>query len=151
MMVASSVMSESISLARQNDNNKFAAIIHARKTEEPAEPIPTSEATTSMPTVSIQSVRPPKPAKIKTPAPPKLSSEVAVNRVGRPAGKGKKSDPNFRQVTAYVPAQLHTNATIALRLANETRVDTEKEDFSELLTRLLANWYEQQNYYKAKV
>jgi hypothetical protein len=68
--------------------------------------------------------------------------------MGRPTGKGKSSDPAFRQVTTYIPQELHSNATIALRLANQLKVDVDKEDFSELLTRLLANWYEKQTFYR---
>lgn len=71
-----------------------------------------------------------------------------VSAMGRPGGKGKKRDPNFRQVTAYIPRQLHTNATVALRLANQVRVDADKEDFSELLSRLLADWYQHQTFYR---
>ena len=102
--------------------NQFAAILQARQKPTGEEPAAVSPAQ-----------RPPEP-----PAP----------AMGRPGGKGKKRDPNYRQVTAYIPQELHNNATIALRLANQAKIDAEKEDFSELLTRLLAGWYERQTFYR---
>jgi len=86
------------------------------------------------------------------PLPIALAS-APVKPSGRPGGKGKKRDPHFRQVTAYIPRQLHTHATVALRLANQIRVNADsvnadKEDFSELLTRLLADWFEHQTFYR---
>ena len=82
-------------------------------------------------------------------APPAVEATAKTpKRTGRTPGKGKSSDPFFRQVTAYIPQELHSNATIALRLANQSRVEAAKEDFSELLTRLLAGWYEKQTFYR---
>lgn len=111
-------------------DNKFAAILQARSTTG-AEPIVVPPA---------PSAAPAKTNTIVTPAPSKL--------VAKAVGRGKSSDPAFRSVTAYIPQELHSNSTIALRLANQQRADAEKEDFSELLTRLLANWYEKQTYYR---
>ena len=105
--------------------NKFAAILQARHGSTGAETAAVSPA-------QGQPVTP--------------SAVPMVPAIGRPGGK--KSDPNFKQVTAYIPEQLHTNATIALRLANQIRVDADKEDFSELLTRLLADWYQSQTFYR---
>jgi hypothetical protein len=108
--------------AGAKNGNQFAAILQARQK-------PTGED----PVVASPAQRPPEPP---------------VPAMGRPGGKGKKRDPNFRQVTAYIPRQLHDNATIALRLANQDRVNADKEDFSELLTRLLAGWFERQTFYR---
>ncbi|MDR3459672.1 MAG: hypothetical protein P4N60_19760 [Verrucomicrobiae bacterium] len=85
-----------------------------------------------------------------SPAQPRAVAPVTATakRTGRTPGKGKSSDPSFRQVTAYIPLNLHNNATIALRLANQIRIDADKEDFSELLTRLLADWYQGQTFYR---
>ena len=102
--------------------NQFAAILQARH-----KPIGEAPATLS---------------------PAQSQPEPAGPVIGRPGGKGKKRNPNYKQVTAYIPQQLHTNATIALRLANQERVNSDKEDFSELLTRLLAEWYQRQDYYR---
>jgi hypothetical protein len=115
--------------------NKFAAILQARQSPAVMEEEPIAAT--------------PKPT--RNPVAPIVTASASVvpsRQVGRPGGKGKKSNPSFRQVTAYFPKDLHNNATIALRLANQERVDADKEDFSELLTRLLANWYENQAYYR---
>jgi hypothetical protein len=112
--------------------NHFAAIFHAR-TVTGAEP------------AAISPAEPKAVAPVTAAAAP--TAPAPAKRTGRPAGKGKSSDPTFRQVTAYIPQQLHDHATIALRLANQVRVDADKEDFSDLLTRLLADWFEQQQFY----
>ena len=114
-------------------DNKFAAILQARNTTgaESAE------------------VSPAQPRKPVAPVAVTVATETEPpKRIGPTAGKGKSSDPAFRQVTAYIPQELHSNATIALRLANQVRIDVDKEDFSELLTRLLADWYEKQTFYR---
>lgn len=125
--------------------NKFAAIFHARQGSPDAaqaadvEPQAASKPVHQSAQLSVATSRPTAPA----------TNTAAVT--SRASGQGKSSDPRFKQVTAYIPQELHTNATIALRLANQTRIDAEKEDFSELLTRLLSKWYESQNYYKPNV
>jgi hypothetical protein len=117
--------------------NKFAAILQARHGPAVEEPEPAPSVASSRPNPKPTQQRPIAPA---TPEPPR--------RAGRIPGKGKSSDPSYRQVTAYIPQALHNNATIALRLANQVKIDAEKEDFSELLTRLLAAWYERQTFYR---
>lgn len=107
--------------------NKFAAILQARHE-------PTGEETAAV-----------SPAQRN---PVTLAAASMGSAIGRPGGKGKKRDPNYQQVTAYIPRQLHTNATVALRLANQIHVDADKEDFSELLSRLLADWYQHQTFYR---
>ena len=51
-------------------------------------------------------------------------------------GKGKRSDPNFTQVSAYSPKDLHRRVKIELM--------EKDQDFSELVTELLTNWLEKQ-------
>ena len=119
---------------KARSENKFAAILQARNPATGAEPAATSPA-------QPKAVAPEAAATAPT-------ATATAKHTGRPAGKGKSSDPNFRQVTAYIPAELHNHATIALRLANQVRVDADKEDFSDLLTRLLADWFERQTYYR---
>lgn len=109
--------------------NKFAAILQSRQ------PATGTEA------AAISPAQPRAVVTVTTPT-------TTATRTGRPGGKGKSSDPSFHQVTAYIPQELHSNATIALRLANQVRLDADKEDFSELLTRLLADWFERQTYYR---
>ncbi len=56
-----------------------------------------------------------------------------ASRRGRPAG-GKKSDPAYQQVTAYVRRDLYRDVRIALLQ------DPDRLDFSELVDRLLEQW-----------
>ncbi len=64
-------------------------------------------------------------------APPE---ETPAKRIGRPP-VGKKSDPNYTQVTAYVRRDLYRDVRIALLQ------DGSGEDFSELVARLLEDWH----------
>ncbi len=57
----------------------------------------------------------------------------AQRRRGRPSG-GKKSDPAYQQVTAYVRRDLYRDVRIALLQ------DPDRLDFSELVDRLLEQW-----------
>jgi len=130
------------------NTNKFAAIFQARQslTTDYQEPLVKTEKP------PLRRLRPSAAtgvvAQPETDAKPQAPVIAPIKKGGREIGK--RSDPNFNQVTAYIPAQLHNNATIALRLANQNRIDAEKEDFSELLARLLANWYETQTYYRPR-
>lgn len=70
---------------------------------------------------------------------PEQGSE-SPRRTGRPA-TGKKSDPNYRQVTAYVRKDLYRNVTDALY--DESRgLDTKRKEFSELVDELLERWWQ---------
>lgn len=51
---------------------------------------------------------------------------------GRP--KGKRSDPDFEQVTAYIRSKTYRQTKIALLQQDEL------EDFSELIEKLLTEW-----------
>jgi len=53
-------------------------------------------------------------------------------RRGRP--KGKRSDPDFEQVTAYIRKQTHQAIKIALLQEGQDR------EFSELVEELLSDW-----------
>ena len=51
---------------------------------------------------------------------------------GRP--RGKRSDPNFEQITAYIRKQTHQGVKIALLQEGRS------QEFSELVEDLLAKW-----------
>jgi hypothetical protein len=59
-------------------------------------------------------------------------------RVGRPAG-GKKSNAEYQQVTAYIRKRTYRRVQIQL-LEQDA-----KQDFSELVEELLAEWLEQKS------
>ncbi len=51
---------------------------------------------------------------------------------------GKSSNPEFTKITAYIKKATHKKAALIL-------MDQEKEDFSELLERLVSEWIVKQN------
>ena len=65
------------------------------------------------------------------PGPP-LDRPPAPPRRGRPPGK--RSDPGFVQVTAYVPGDLYRRVRIGLL------EDAKGQEFSELVAELLVDW-----------
>jgi hypothetical protein len=85
--------------------------------EAPADPAPTSDrkAERSPPPESP-------PAEVPSPAP----------RQGRPPGK--RSDPAYEQVTAYIPKALYRD--VRIRLLQEGQ----DQEFSELVAELLSAW-----------
>lgn len=68
---------------------------------------------------------------------------VTAQRNGRPA-TGKKSDPNYRQVTAYVRKTLYREVSEALYDDSRGR-DTKPKEFSELVDELLEEWRNKRN------
>lgn len=60
------------------------------------------------------------------------ASETPVRRAGRP--RGKRSDPNYEQVTAYIRKDTHLAVKIALLQEGQGR------EFSELLQDLLGDF-----------
>jgi hypothetical protein len=60
--------------------------------------------------------------------------QTDTSRRGRPAGK--RSDPAYEQVTAYIRRDTHKDVKIALLQNGQGR------EFSELVEELLAKWLE---------
>ncbi len=65
---------------------------------------------------------------VETPAP----AEPKPQKSGRP--RGKRSNPDYEQVTAYIKRETYRNTKIAL-LQQEN-----KQEFSELVEQLLSEW-----------
>ncbi len=63
---------------------------------------------------------------------PALPEPPPARRPGRPPGK--RSDPNFDQVTAYIPHEVNRRVRAALI------EDDKGQEFSELVAELLAGW-----------
>jgi hypothetical protein len=53
-------------------------------------------------------------------------------KMGRPAGK--RSDPEFTQVTAYIRSQTYRDVKVALLMAED------QQEFSQLMETLLSEW-----------
>ena len=62
------------------------------------------------------------------------ASTAALRPVGRPTGK--RTDPDYQQVTAYIRQQTHQRVKIALLQ------DGDGQEFSELVEELLGLWLE---------
>ena len=69
---------------------------------------------------------------VKKSPPPIVESKPEPIKRGRP--KGKRSNPDFEQVTAYVRSKTYRQTKIALLQQSEL------EDFSELVEKLLTEW-----------
>ncbi len=69
---------------------------------------------------------------------PEAPSASPAPPVGRRAS-GKKSDPRYTQVTAYVRKDLYRTVTNALYDDARGR-DTKRQEFSELVDELLERW-----------
>lgn len=101
---------------------KFSAIFRARKEE------PTPEAEPEAPASKPQS-RPKTAAATASGA-----GDAAAKRPrGRPKANGKRLNPEYTQVTAYIPAELHTETKINL-------IRSGKREFSILIEELLTTW-----------
>lgn len=68
-----------------------------------------------------------------------VSSEVYSQPSKRGRPKGKRSDPDYEQVTAYIKKETYRQTKIALLQQGEV------QDFSLLVEKLLAEWLSTQN------
>ena len=66
----------------------------------------------------------------------KLTELPKTSPPAKQKGKGKRSDPNFTQVSAYIPKDLHKRVKVEL-------MDGDRQ-FSDLVTELLTNWLKDQ-------
>jgi hypothetical protein len=100
-------------------SNKFKDILDVAKGRE-------AEPTSAPPAVASAPTGPPPPS----PAPSVPASPE--KKPGRPPGK--RSNPDYVQVTAYIPSDLHHNIKLALLQ------DRKGQEFSELVEELLETW-----------
>ena len=69
--------------------------------------------------------------------PEAMPTETPKDETTPPAKrKGKRSDPNFTQVSAYIPKDLNKRVKVELMKGDR--------QFSDLVTELLTNWLEDQ-------
>lgn len=97
--------------------SKFKAILNEAKGQEP---LPEPEKL---------------PQESQTKQPHPVTELESEQKRGRP--KGKRSDPNYEQVTAYIRKETHTATKIALL---EDSQNGQKREFSELIQDLLEQW-----------
>lgn len=65
-----------------------------------------------------------------------LPTDNSVTTPKRGRAKGKRSDPNYIQVGAYIPKELD-------RQVKRVLVDEDNLDFSDLVAQLLEDWVKQ--------
>lgn len=107
--------------------SKFSALLRSRK--EDGAP----EAEPQAPAPALKSQPRPKPATAASGA-----GDTAAKRPrGRPKANGKRLNPEYTQVTAYIPAELHTETKINL-------IRSGKREFSILIEELLTSWNKKQ-------
>jgi hypothetical protein len=70
---------------------------------------------------------------------PLASEEISSQPSKRGRPKGKRSDPDYEQVTAYIKKETYRQTKIALLQQGEV------QDFSLLVEQLLAEWLSTQN------
>jgi hypothetical protein len=120
----------------QHERSKFRGILDVAKGRVPEpddtldRPGPT-RATASTTTPRATGSPTPPPAAPPSPAPP---DAPAARGPGRP--RGKRSDPGYVQVTAYIADDLHYAVKLALLQERKGR------EFSELVAELLTAWLE---------
>ncbi|MBD2616244.1 hypothetical protein H6G94_34225 [Nostoc punctiforme FACHB-252] len=107
--------------------SKFKGLLDAVKGGEPEpEPEqPKQELKTQQPEVRQSQ-------KLK---PEKVTEPQGEPKRGRP--KGKRSDSNYEQVTAYIRKDTHT--AVKIELLKESQ-NGQKQEFSELIQELLDEW-----------
>ena len=111
-------------MSKESKVSKFKGLLDAVKTHEPeVEPPTHDEANHTSPVAEPQPY----------PLPPTPELEVEPKR-GRP--KGKRSHPDYEQVTAYIKTLTYQEVKIALLREGK------KREFSELMQELLDDWLE---------
>ena len=99
--------------------SKFSALLNARKEE-------------SKPLVETPASKPPSRPKAAVAA-TGVGETTPKRQRGRPKANGKRLNPGYTQVTAYIPAELHTETKINL-------IRSGKREFSILIEELLTTW-----------
>lgn len=116
--------------------SKFSSLF--QNNEE--EPVIDEETKALVVAPTVEEAAAPQPVPVETPSSPEPRSD-APRRTGRPA-TGKKSDPTYRQVTAYVRKDLYKNVSDALYDESRGRPDAKRKEFSELVDELLEQWWQ---------
>jgi hypothetical protein len=111
--------------------SKFSSIFEAD--EEPViQEVPEESSPAVAPVVGTP------PAATVDAAPTDAEQGSPPRQTGRTTGK--KSDPNYRQVTAYVRRDLYKDVSDALYDESRGYPDAKRKEFSELVDELLETW-----------
>lgn len=105
--------------------SKFSALLRTRK-EDPTDAAGEPQA------------KPVKDKPATNPVDERAGDRKAKRPRGRPKANGKRLNPDYTQVTAYIPSDLHTETKINL-------IRTGKREFSILIEELLTSWNKKQD------
>lgn len=76
----------------------------------------------------------------KTAESPKAQTAESPKAIGRPSGK--KSDPHYRQVTIYLPIELHDKGRDLAIRAQRSPNKNDRKDFSEIVEEALRSHFQ---------
>lgn len=149
-------MSTSISSAKRN-NPMRVALNAARGIEETAEPEDAPEDVPAAPVPQPPTEAEADPVTLPSAAPEALNGHdaaplpaaVTMVRMGRPPGK--RSDPNYMQMTAYIPIDIHEDIKEELLRVNRDRRRQKQPalEISDLVETQLGAWLRGQRAEKA--
>jgi len=74
-----------------------------------------------------------KPSKFADMLRTRKDGEAPAAKRGRPGGQGKRGNPDYAQVTAYIPKTLHDETKVKL-------IRQGNREFSQLVEELLTGW-----------
>ena len=121
-------------------NSKFSGIFAQTRSRDAADEMGDESPQTDTDNVEKATPTSPEPTgparKNKATKPAQASQTEAASAAGRP--RGKRSDPDFTQITAYISKTTHQNIKIAL--LNEGK----KREISELIEERLSEWLREQ-------
>ena len=116
--------------------SKFKAVFENRQEEEPVASEHDGRDATTAPIEVVAATPTQSEGKLAVDNVAASSSEAVqtplAKKMGRPSGK--RSDPKFTQVTAYIQSQTYRDVKVALLMGQEP------QEFSELIEDLLSQW-----------
>jgi hypothetical protein len=126
--------------------SKFKNILKAAKERETDTEIATAQApfAAEIEEKALEQVESPTEKLPEQERSPLAEDEISSQPSKRGRPKGKRSDPDYEQVTAYIKKETYRQTKIALLQQGEV------QDFSLLVEQLLSEWLSTQNSKKPK-
>lgn len=124
-------------------NNRFSALRYMReeRQEEETPPVEAPAPVAAPETAAVVKSPQPQPA---APKPPSVPAEKPAKRgPGRPPGR--RSDPGYTQISAYIPLELLQDVQDALAAERRTLGTRTPRPVSQLVEDLLAEWLKAQH------
>ena len=108
--------------------NKYREVLQNARQREPQQEQTNQQPIASQPTVNQQPTNGPTQEVVKQNSQPKPAKR------GRPPGVGKRNNPDYEQVSAYLNREVYRSVQIRLLQMNR------RGEFSELVEFLLKKW-----------